>query len=185
VKFCVSNSDQYLLKQGKKLRFVGPEERAAGWSHWRCAPNQELRGIRCCSKATNGRLAMRLSDRIHPGVVVFDTPPSDDLEARSKNHPACPDHMSQEQLAALRGRLEAQQEKLLHEISRLRNEAVDAEDNWERVQRLGGIDRKLMMLNEVKAALARMDNHTYGYDERTEEPISVERLMEIPWAREN
>lgn len=40
-------------------------------------------------------------------------------------------------------------------------------------------------LKEVTDALARIENGTYGVDEKTGEPISVERLEANPSAREN
>jgi len=40
-------------------------------------------------------------------------------------------------------------------------------------------------LNEVAAALARIDDGTYGIDEVTGEPIDPERLKAIPTARTN
>ena len=38
------------------------------------------------------------------------------------------------------------------------------------------------MLREIDAALARLDDGTYGIDEVTGEPIPIERLRALPWA---
>ncbi|HLV79529.1 MAG TPA: hypothetical protein VKT32_04580 [Chthonomonadaceae bacterium] len=38
------------------------------------------------------------------------------------------------------------------------------------------------MLDQVNAALARIDDGTYGLDEVTGEPIPVKRLRALPWA---
>lgn len=38
---------------------------------------------------------------------------------------------------------------------------------------------------EIDAALARVDDGTYGVDEETGDPISDERLDALPWARTN
>jgi RNA polymerase-binding transcription factor DksA len=45
-----------------------------------------------------------------------------------------------------------------------------------------GLEREL---EEVDAALARVDTGTYGIDEETGEPISDERLEALPTARTN
>jgi RNA polymerase-binding transcription factor DksA len=40
-------------------------------------------------------------------------------------------------------------------------------------------------LDEIDAALARVDAGTYGVDEETGEPIPDDRLDAVPWARTN
>ena len=40
-------------------------------------------------------------------------------------------------------------------------------------------------LAEIDAALARVDDGTYGIDEETGEPIDAARLDALPWARTN
>ena len=46
---------------------------------------------------------------------------------------------------------------------------------------LAQVDRNL--IREIDAALARIDNGTYGFCELTGKPIKPERLEELPWAR--
>ncbi len=46
---------------------------------------------------------------------------------------------------------------------------------------LAAADRRL--IKEIDAALARIVDRTYGLCELTNEPISVDRLEELPWAR--
>lgn len=54
------------------------------------------------------------------------------------------------------------------------------------------VDRDLLLtlseadrehVEEIEEALRRMDEGTYGICEYTGEPISVERLQQVPWAR--
>lgn len=40
-------------------------------------------------------------------------------------------------------------------------------------------------LEEIQAALDRLDAGTYGIDEVTGEPVAPERLEAVPWARTN
>jgi DnaK suppressor protein len=47
--------------------------------------------------------------------------------------------------------------------------------------RLARFDRKL--LADVEHALAKLDKGTYGTSEQSGEPIALERLRAMPWAR--
>jgi RNA polymerase-binding transcription factor DksA len=82
------------------------------------------------------------------------------------------------------------------EITRLQNEAARGDElagkrgdpalevnPWERVLTLSIIANKLSLVHEIDQALGRMATHTYGYCVDTDEPISLNRLREIPWAR--
>ncbi len=44
-------------------------------------------------------------------------------------------------------------------------------------------ERMLRDLQEIDAALGRIENGTYGLCEETEEPIEEDRLRAIPWTR--
>lgn len=44
------------------------------------------------------------------------------------------------------------------------------------------LDRSSMLLREVQAALARVEDGSYGVCLRCEEPISAKRLAAVPWA---
>ena len=44
-------------------------------------------------------------------------------------------------------------------------------------------ERELNKLREVEAALARIEDGSYGICEELEEPISKKRLQKIPWTR--
>ncbi|MBS1827404.1 MAG: TraR/DksA family transcriptional regulator [Acidobacteria bacterium] len=46
-----------------------------------------------------------------------------------------------------------------------------------------GLDRDSRMAREVQAALARLQNGSYGNCLRCEEPIKPKRLEVVPWAR--
>ena len=52
-----------------------------------------------------------------------------------------------------------------------------------RDQALSELDRESRLLREVAAALARIDNGSYGICEQCEEEISPKRLKALPWAR--
>jgi len=38
-------------------------------------------------------------------------------------------------------------------------------------------------IGEINAAIMRMDDGRYGFSEKTGEPIDIERLKIVPWAR--
>ena len=59
-------------------------------------------------------------------------------------------------------------------------DAAAATYDVERYQSFEANEKQL--LQQVEAALARIDDGTYGLDEVTGEPIPVERLRAIPWA---
>ena len=44
-------------------------------------------------------------------------------------------------------------------------------------------DKEQKLLNEIDAALARLDDGSYGLCEGTGEPIELRRLLARPWAR--
>ncbi|HAZ11985.1 MAG: hypothetical protein A2X86_06960 [Bdellovibrionales bacterium GWA2_49_15] len=44
-------------------------------------------------------------------------------------------------------------------------------------------ERELRRLREIDAALAKIDDGTYGICEETDEPISRKRLEKMPWTR--
>ena len=48
---------------------------------------------------------------------------------------------------------------------------------------LGLRERELFRLREIEAALARIDDGSYGICEETDEPIGKKRLEKIPWTR--
>jgi DnaK suppressor protein len=45
------------------------------------------------------------------------------------------------------------------------------------------VDRNARLVREVEAALARLEDGTYGLCESCEEPIPIKRLDAMPWAR--
>jgi RNA polymerase-binding transcription factor DksA len=90
-------------------------------------------------------------------------------------------------------------------IADLRNEGLDEEEaaqsgelthydqhpadqgseTFEREKDLAILERLETDLAEIEAALARLDDGTYGIDEVTGEPIDPERLEAYPYARTN
>jgi DnaK suppressor protein len=45
------------------------------------------------------------------------------------------------------------------------------------------IDQHAAQIREIRAALAQIDDGTYGICEQCDEPISQKRLTAVPWAR--
>lgn len=106
-------------------------------------------------------------------------------------------HLNQQQLETLRQKLQERAKSLgsyqesireespINDPERLENkeagdEAFEAYEILES-EALGG--ESAAMLAEVKAALQRMREGTYGVDEKTGEPIPYERLLLLPEAR--
>ncbi|MCE5184895.1 MAG: TraR/DksA C4-type zinc finger protein [Planctomycetaceae bacterium] len=56
-------------------------------------------------------------------------------------------------------------------------------DNYEQEFALGLMDSERHMVQEIIAALKRIENGTYGICEGTGQPIPLSRLTGIPWAR--
>ncbi len=103
-----------------------------------------------------------------------------------------------------RERLQAEQERVEGLIGELRTElgtsenddiselsdydqhpADTATETFEREKDLSILEQLEAELAELQAALARIDDGTYGIDEVTGEPIDPERLEALPAARTN
>src|SRR4029453_6720346 len=56
-------------------------------------------------------------------------------------------------------------------------------DNYEQEFTLGLVEKDRNLLREINAALAKIQNGTYGICEGTGKPISKPRLEAQPWAR--
>ncbi len=105
------------------------------------------------------------------------------------------DHLTDQQIATLRARLEADAAALRERIAADRSEMVenvnpdpgDIEDAASadamhfRTKSL--LDRDRQLLTEVEAALARIDNGSYGVCEDSDEPIPYRRLELEPTTR--
>ncbi|WP_367390467.1 TraR/DksA family transcriptional regulator [Lewinella sp. LCG006] len=107
-------------------------------------------------------------------------------------------NLTQEQLEDLRERLEDKQSRLATELKRLEEEELpnlyreeesndgygdDAKNDQIRQRIVAQIKRRRSDLQAVQAALGRMENGTYGLDQRTGDPIRFERLQALPTAR--
>jgi|YelNatPaOPRAMG01_1025707.scaffolds.fasta_scaffold22129_3 DnaK suppressor protein len=57
----------------------------------------------------------------------------------------------------------------------------DLQSVVERERVITEIDRSSRLLQEVKAALSRIETGDYGFCQRCEEPISPARLNAVPW----
>jgi RNA polymerase-binding transcription factor DksA len=104
--------------------------------------------------------------------------------------------MSDIDLDQARRRLLAEQERLRAQLAEVRGEreedgpidalSGEAGQDTTRVAAQEGIEAGLeRSLTEVAAALQRVEDGTYGYDEQTGEPIDPARLEALPTARTN
>ena len=106
--------------------------------------------------------------------------------------------MDAEKLSYFKQRLLDTQQHLHQEIARLQEAtqalnqdsefgvsnhlADDATDIYEREKNMALIDDRQELLDQVAAALERIDNGTYGICLRTGKPINLERLEVLPYA---
>ncbi len=112
--------------------------------------------------------------------------------------------MSEIDIAACRERLVAERDRLVHAVGHLHDEnAGSIEDELGEVS-TGGVDNHMAdtasatyereldsvfeegaqhVLGEVEAALARLEDGSYGSCDACGKPIGAERLAAIPWAR--
>jgi DnaK suppressor protein len=103
--------------------------------------------------------------------------------------------LSDEQVAILRGRLQQVREKLRErlagEASVQRDtepfvEALDAaEQTREQDDAVTFAARDRQHLREIEWALAKIATGRYGLSEVSGEPIAFERLLAVPWARQD
>ncbi|MDC0718305.1 TraR/DksA family transcriptional regulator [Nannocystis bainbridge] len=105
------------------------------------------------------------------------------------------DHLTKEQLADLKQRLDAERSSLLRREIEHRADTTDpltpdvgdqqdhAANEAAQVAQLSIADHDRSRLREVEDALARMQAGTYGICEDTEEEIPFERLSAQPTAR--
>ncbi len=116
-------------------------------------------------------------------------------------------HLSPEQVAALKNRLVAEKARLEEELSTIATQNPTNPEDWsavvdeaeansadkndvadamEDLEENTGISNTLeAQLKEVNDAIERIEAGTYGNDEKTGEPIPMERLEANPSARNN
>ena len=101
--------------------------------------------------------------------------------------------MSERQRDYFRGKLLAWKEDILREaketLQHLQDEnqnhpdlADRASSETDRAIELRARDRQRKLISKIEAAIARIDEGTYGYCEETGEPISIRRLEARPIA---
>jgi DnaK suppressor protein len=92
---------------------------------------------------------------------------------------------------AVRARLQAERRRLLGEIGQAitvpdqmtyGSQAAAASQVFEQERELAMRERAELHLQAVEAALARLDDGTYGTCARCGRPIATERLEALPWA---
>jgi DnaK suppressor protein len=104
--------------------------------------------------------------------------------------------LTKEQLETLHRKLEAERRKIVNVLQALptpptgpsEDERIEYEEAAQRTTeeeiQLDLTQRERALLAEVERALAKLHAGTYGFDEKTGEPIPYERLAAVPWARE-
>lgn len=115
-----------------------------------------------------------------------------ELEAKLLAMPAS-DYMNDEQLAFFRQRLLAERKELEAHLIEMKtaiasherdsDEADQASFEEELRLALRQANRESCLINNIDAALKRIENGDYGYCEETGEPIGIPRLMFRPTAR--
>jgi DnaK suppressor protein len=88
-----------------------------------------------------------------------------------------------EEKATLTRRLASRRQALAAAPAREIDESDWASDSADQSLAVRLVDRDTKLLQEVKAALARVEAGTYGVCELTGEPIGFERLQVRPWTR--
>lgn len=70
------------------------------------------------------------------------------------------------------------------EISKIRLHTADLATNTQEIETLGSMSlRNIKSIQEIEAAMARLEKGAFGYCSKCQEPISIERLKVIPEAR--
>jgi DnaK suppressor protein len=113
------------------------------------------------------------------------------MEAHSRGHRVA--GLTPAQLKKLRTKLVAARAEALDRLKENETTAREPEQEIEpmdaaeiaREQGDGAlfVERARAQLREIDEALTRMEAGTYGYSERTGEPIGYDRLAIVPWAR--
>jgi DnaK suppressor protein len=108
-------------------------------------------------------------------------------------HSHAPAPLTRTELATLTRALHAEQRRLQERASIpsliAQADPRDADPSDEAVESraedeaLAGSRQARDLLAEVEAALARIEDGTYGTSERSGKPIGYERLSAVPWAR--
>jgi DnaK suppressor protein len=104
------------------------------------------------------------------------------------------EELTVEQLAVLRERLLSERSAVLARVrerldlaaplqTHLPDEMDEVSVNQDLALMFRLADKEQKLLGELDAALARMDEGSYGYCEGTGEPIDYRRLLARPWAR--
>jgi DnaK suppressor protein len=97
--------------------------------------------------------------------------------------------MTNGELKKYREMLEKKRAELAETVRRRDEIAIEkSADAIDEVQRaaerelaIRNLDRESQLLRNIRAALARMDEGTYGICVRCEKPISPKRLAAVPW----
>jgi DnaK suppressor protein len=129
-----------------------------------------------------------------PRVIDWRARCSRDRQERVMSQPTRTSPLSEADLARFQRRLEELREQLLAaERARLANQQEEEPDlgdyadlaqrTIEQEERLRRATLDARLLAEVEHALEKTDAGTYGVSDDSGEPIEIERLEAIPWAR--
>jgi DnaK suppressor protein len=98
--------------------------------------------------------------------------------------------MSVNKASSYRQMLETKRKELLsNTVDREEIRIEHAAEEFDRLQQqlnrevaIRNLDRESMLLKQVQAALARVEDETFGICLRCDEPIPEKRLKAVPWA---
>ena len=116
------------------------------------------------------------------------------MNGRKRTEAPEPDALTPEQVAELRGMLEARRAELASAIDgrreEERTEGREVGDEMDEASTEGVtamtsklLERDVSLYREIQRALAKLDDGSYGLCEGTGEPIGYSRLKLRPWAR--
>jgi DnaK suppressor protein len=101
--------------------------------------------------------------------------------------------LTKDQLETLRRRLEDERRRIVGVLQASEANAPSDEErsefeetaqrSQEASDQLEIAERERALLADVERALAKLRSGTYGFDEKTGDPIPYERLAAVPWAR--
>lgn len=110
--------------------------------------------------------------------------PSEQLRERLRAHLRTLERDLEQQVASMREDLRLPLSESVGELASYDQHTSDlGEEVFERSKDMGIVERLLLTLDEVRAALERMDHGEYGRCEECGKPIEDERLAALPYAR--
>jgi RNA polymerase-binding protein DksA len=149
------------------------------------------------AKAANNHRTVDVRRPVHPEIPPRPIPEAVPTEGKPRKNEA---GLNMRDLEHFRDLLLAKRRELVGDMSQMEREALRSSgnsnlstlpihmadmgtDNYEQEFTLGLVEKDRNLLREINAALAKIQNGTYGICEGTGKPISKARLEAQPWAR--